>query len=136
MKTENSAVSKMPCLWNLRAISIGCLLLVLPACVKVEIPPDVLPPEQMASILVDIHLLEGRRSGDKVLYSENHLMEDYYKAIFEKHSITDEQYRRSHHFYTQYPDLFSKIYDQVIEDLQLLQVEITDPTAPARDDNF
>lgn len=77
----------------------------------------------MATLLADIHLLEGRRIGDRVLYTENAYMRDYYTRLFEKHGVTEEQYRRSHYFYTQYPDLFSKVYDRTIEILQQKQIE-------------
>lgn len=93
------------------------------SCVKVEVPPDVLDRDAMAALLADIHLLEGRRVGDRVLYTENALIKDYYARIFEKHNITEEQYRRSHYFYTQYPELFSQVYDRTIEILQKKQIE-------------
>ena len=89
--------------------------------------------------MADLHLLEGRRMGDKVLYAEEVAMADYYAVIFQKHGITPEQCRQSHHFYSQYPELFSGIYDLVIEILQRRQLEsenIPRYTPDTPEDNF
>ena len=90
--------------------------------------------------MADIHLLEGRRMGDKVLYAEDVYMADYYTLIFQKHNVTPEQYKRSHHFYSQYPELFSDVYDLVIEMLQRRQIEsenaLRDTPTESSYDNF
>ncbi|MFN3950959.1 MAG: DUF4296 domain-containing protein [Thermaurantimonas sp.] len=114
-------------------------LFITTSCVRIEIPPDVLPPETMAALMADLHLLEGRRMGDKVLYAEEVAMADYYALIFQKHGISPDQYKRSHHFYSQYPELFSGIYDLVIETLQQRQIEsenIPRHTPDTTEDNF
>ncbi|WP_124398265.1 DUF4296 domain-containing protein [Thermaurantimonas aggregans] len=129
---------------NLNSLNLLTILIILhlvaTSCVRVEVPPDVLDREAMAALLADIHQLEGRRVGDRVLYAENAYMKDYYTRIFEKHCVTDEQYRRSHYFYTQYPDLFSQVYDRTIEILQKKQIEsenVPNPSPQAPDEgNF
>lgn len=76
----------------------------------------------MAAVIADIHLAEAEAnihmlpdssSGKKISYG----------TIFEKHSVTKQQYEESLSFYISHPELLDEIYEAVLNELSKMQGE-------------
>jgi len=91
---------------------------------KMKIPDGILKPNELAPLLVDIHLIDGLLHQQKMIRKDK---EDsafnYYPAILKKHGISRMMFDSTILFYTQYPEEFSKIYDEVLEDLSKMEGE-------------
>lgn len=91
---------------------------------EISIPENIIPQEQMVQVLADIHIAEVtanfKSPGDTI----NIDVKSLYLQIYNKHSITEEQYRESYQFYLDHPTLFNKMYDEVITELSRRQTEI------------
>ncbi len=87
---------------------------------EVKIPDDVIPPEKMTAILIDIHLLE-----EKINYlrldQDTSLM--LYKAyefdLLKKHNVDTTLYQRSYKFYASEVRHMTKIYEAVVDSLNV-----------------
>ena len=90
---------------------IGC------ASPEVKIPQNVLTPEQMMPIMVDIHVIEGARNG-AIMLGDTNGIEDYYAKVYEKHGITEDQFKTSFAFYSDNPTVFIPIYEEVLDSLK------------------
>jgi len=92
------------------------------ACVKhdVKLPAGYINEQDMVPILVDIHLIEGARSGKLVLGDTNSLP-DYYAKIYEKHNITEAEFKESFAWYTEHPEKLKAVYEEVIVSLSKLE---------------
>ena len=85
-----------------------------------SIPSNILPKEKMAQIIGDIHLAEAqvnlRAKPDTTL--KNKLS---FQKIFEKDSITKQQYEESLAFYIDHPELLDKVYEETLNELSKMQ---------------
>ena len=90
---------------------IGC------ASPEVQIPETVLTPEQMMPIMVDIHVIEGARNG-AIMLGDTNGIEDYYAKVYEKHGITEDQFKSSFAFYSDNPTVLIPIYEEVLDSLK------------------
>ena len=85
------------------------LLLLLPlfvAC-KVDIPEDVIKPDNMEGIIYDYHLVQVMTAD---LMSTSYEKKLHLNYVFDKHGITKEQFDSSLVWYTRYPKRMVKIY--------------------------
>ncbi len=83
-----------------------------------KLPPGILSPEQMKSILVDIHLAKGART-QQLLPDE--LMKNPDKVLLEitqVHNTDTTTFQASYSYYVSQPEQFQKIYKQVIATLE------------------
>jgi len=85
---------------------------------EAQIPSTVLSSDAMIPVLVDVHVAEGARNGALILGDTNGI-EDYYAKIYEKHEITEEQFKESFAFYSLHPDIFIPIYEAVLDSLKV-----------------
>jgi hypothetical protein len=107
-----------------------CLLFLLFSCTAIEdqeaaIPADVLPKEQMARVMTDIHLLEASLSVGT--YAKDNVMMQNIKPstdILKKNGITKETYDLSFDFYSRNPNLLTEVYQLVLNDLSKMQAEV------------
>ncbi len=102
----------------------GFILTALIACSgreKMKVPKDVLPRQEMVAVLTDIHLVEGAKLGRKIM-GDTVLVDVYFEKVYEKHHLTKEDFERSFDFYSTYPDEMDKMYEQVIENLNSIEV--------------
>ena len=97
----------------------------LTACVdkSVQVPEGYIPKEKMVDIMVDIHLVEGARSGTLLLGDTNKLP-DYYARIYEKYGLTEAEFKTNFDWYTQHPQELKAVYEEVIVELSKLEEEI------------
>jgi len=89
------------------------------------IPIDVFSIEKMTAVMVDIQLIEGgivirkynktQRQGEIV---------EYYKALFEKHQISREEFDYSFKYYTDHPEKLEEVYEKMLEKLSELEAEV------------
>jgi hypothetical protein len=95
------------------------------ACVKhdVKLPAGYISEQNMVPIMVDIHLIEGARSGKLVLGDTNSLP-DYYAKIYEKHNVTEAEFKQSFAWYTEHPEKLKSVYEEVIVSLSKLEEEV------------
>ncbi|MGB0177853.1 MAG: DUF4296 domain-containing protein [Owenweeksia sp.] len=87
----------------------------------VKVPDDVFRQDTMIAILTDIHLVEGAKLGRRIM-GDTVLVDVYYQKVFEKHLTTKEEFEHSFKFYADHPSEMDKIYDQVIENLNSIEV--------------
>ena len=85
---------------------------------EVQIPSTVLSSKAMIPIMVDVHVVEGARNGALILGDTNGI-EDYYAKIYEKHQITEQQFKESFALYSSHPDIFIPIYEAVLDSLKI-----------------
>ena len=103
----------------------GIFLLALCACGGKEVPQppsDVLSPERMTDVLVEMHLVEGARSGADIL-GDSLKFEDYQSSVFKRQSLSVEEWERSFAWYSRHPELLEPIYDGVIERLSTFDLK-------------
>ena len=84
---------------------------------EVKIPQNVLTQAQMIPIMVDIQVIEGARNGSIMLGDTNGI-EDYYAKVYDKHGITEDQFKSSFAFYSDHPTIFIPIYEEVLDSLK------------------
>ena len=77
----------------------------------------------MVDILVDIHVIEGARSGTLILGDTN-TIPDYYSRIYLKHETTEKDFKRSFSWYTLHPKELKLVYEDVIVALSKLEEEV------------
>ena len=99
------------------AVSVLFILFIGCASPEVKIPQNVLTPEHMMPIMVDIHVIEGARNG-AIMLGDTNGIEDYYAKVYEKHGITEDQFKSSFAFYSDNPTVFIPIYEEVLDSLK------------------
>ncbi|MDG2342446.1 MAG: DUF4296 domain-containing protein [Cytophagales bacterium] len=83
---------------------------------------NVIEKGKMAKILLEMHLSE--ESIDMLKFKKdtlNALFSEKEKEIFEKHSITEKEYRESYSYYFFNPQELEQIYEELIDSLLLYQ---------------
>lgn len=94
-------------------------VLFLLSCGAPKVPPGVLNHEDMASLLTDVHLVDGS------LYNQSPMPDSLYKyamsrydRVFKQHHTDSVQFQKSLKYYSLHPDQFSDIYTQVTQTLK------------------
>ena len=101
------------------------VLVILLACGGSKEPENLLTPQQMTKLLMEIHLLEAKVDELPIVPqdSSQSVYNHYEKLLFQDLEITDEQYEVSFNYYLDHPKQFEKIYNAVVD--SLLQKEKT-----------
>ncbi len=90
------------------------------SCQKKEIqstiPNTILSIEKTASVLTEIHLSEANTNAQSISDSFSKKNIDL-KNILKEHQITQSQYDSSISFYINRPELFNKVYEGVLNNL-------------------
>lgn len=90
---------------------------------KVSKPPkDLIGQEQMSAILMDIHLIEGARLGEKMLGDSLSAL-GHYEQVWQKYGIDEERYHTSFDYYSRHPEIMDLIYQEAIEQLNRQSVD-------------
>ena len=108
----------------LRSIANLLLLtLLLQACVPEEpLPEGMLTESQMVEILTEMSIVEGARSGARII-NDTLYANDLYVSIFQKHNLEPEGFQKSLEWYNARPDRILPVWDRVIENLQVLEAQ-------------
>lgn len=114
-----NAVGIKPGLWILIA---GILIT---ACHQETKPTGVLTPEEMAKVMVDLYLAEARL-GDRMLVKDSarKLFMPFEQQLLDKYNLPDSTVFKSYQYYLDHPDEFERIYDSVIDTLNLLEQKL------------
>lgn len=96
------------------------VLVIISACsTQKDVPEDLIPEDQMVSLLVEVHMLESKiknltiRPADsaKVVYDH------YENLLFADFNITQDQYERSFNYYIENLGDFKDVYTTVVDTL-------------------
>lgn len=83
---------------------------------------DVISSETMAELLIDIHILEARV--DKLRLANDSAFKVFntlQREVFEKHEVDKTEYEESYRYYLSNPALLDKIYNVVVDSLNVIQ---------------
>lgn len=93
-----------------------------------KIPSDIIQPDAMAAIIVDIQIAEAiLRENKRIGTHTDDQTVNYLTEVFEKQNITREQFNESTRFYEKNIDLYEKVYEKVITQLTQRQTELSNP---------
>ena len=101
----------------------------LAACSKV--PDGILSEKKMQAVQVDMQLAEAMINLDSKAFSDNARKEALYQSIFRKYDITQAEYDSSLIWYGRHLDIYMKVYDRVLADLNKRQKALGDVQASA-----
>ena len=76
--------------------------------------------EVLVDVLVDIHLADGVSNDRKFNRKYDADSIDMLSPIFEKHQITKEMFDTTIRVYSQYPELFDEVYNEVLIKLNVM----------------
>lgn len=106
------------------------VLVVLSSCLNkkeaVQPPENLIPREKMTEILYDVQLIEARHQ--RRLYDQGEQLRDmtlgYYTGLWEKHAISEEQFKVSYDYYMTTPKVMHDIWDEILQRLTREQSEV------------
>ena len=107
-------------------ILIHILIFLLTSCSpdSVSIPDNIIQPDKLVPLLVDMHKADAEKQVNRIYYADSTRSDTVnYGLIFSKHGVTRIVYDSSMSFYTRHPEIFDKVYDQVIESLNQEKIE-------------
>lgn len=115
--------------------SIFAIILMVMALGCGEVKPTNPPPAnligtvQMEEILRDMCKIEARFQRRLSLKNTKHLDMALanYASVFNKHHITEEDFKASYNYYSEHPDQMQALYDSVIVNLTKEQAELKQP---------
>lgn len=105
------------------------VLLMLAGCSKV--PDGLLSEREMQRVMKDMLLAEAMIGTDYKTYEENESKEALYQSVFRKHGITQAKYDSSLVWYGRNLDIYMKVYERVLKDLDKEQADLGDVQADA-----
>ena len=113
-------------------MTVGLVLLM--ACGSgTSVPDEVIQPEDMVPLLVNLHQAEAKVANLRISKdSAYEVMRHYELYIYEQTGISEEAYLQSQQWYLEHPRLFNDIYKNVVDSLSYL--EETVKTAPPQNE--
>jgi len=89
---------------------------------RIEKSKGLVPPEQMVSFLVDMHLAEAKMSYGDIRDADSLeiVFRHYERHLFDKYGIQDSAYYRSYEYYLSNMDQLQNIYGAVVDSLSVL----------------
>lgn len=96
------------------------VLVIVSACsTESEVPEDLIPQDQMVSVLVEVHMLESKIKNLSIrpLDSAKVVYDHYENLLFADFNITQDQYERSFNYYIENLDEFEDVYTTVVDTL-------------------
>jgi hypothetical protein len=101
------------------------LILLVYSCGKEELPKGILPKNKMVPILVDQHLAEVIFTMRfAVGVKGDNPMDDLYLSILKKHKVDQKVFEESVYYYSKHPNLYIPVYDEVLNRLNEMQVNV------------
>lgn len=101
----------------------------LVACSKV--PDGILSEKKMQAVQLDMQLAEAMINLNSKEFSDDARKEALYQSIFRKYEITQAEYDSSLVWYGRHLDIYMKVYDRVLADLNRRQLALGDVQALA-----
>ncbi len=88
-----------------------------------EKPP--LEKRQFTALMIDVQLAEGMKTQKIFVTKKNPgAINMLYEDIFAKHGVTEEEFQKTFRYYRERPELFEVVYEQVLDSLSKLDVEV------------
>ncbi len=77
----------------------------------------------MVKVMVDVQLAEALIQNQSLNSNDStkKIAASYYKKIFEKNAISEQQFRESFLYYSHHLELLNKVYEDVINELSKMQ---------------
>lgn len=94
---------------------VGLVLFCLLACSKV--PDGILSEKEMQQVVKDMMLAQSMTSADYKAYPDNESKQALYEGVFRKYGITQAEYDSSLVWYGRNLDIYMKVYERVLADL-------------------
>ena len=88
------------------------------------LPENIIGKEEMVEILTSVHLIEGARTGFVITGDSVHGINEYYKALYIQHNVTQTEFDSSFLYYSKRPVVLNKMYEKVIENLSVIESEL------------
>jgi hypothetical protein len=87
---------------------------------ELKIPEGIIPRDSMIMLMSDIHLAEARLliGGGGV-----DMKNKYLQNVLYRHGTDTARFNRSFNFYSDHPEYFTKMYDEVIVEISRRQAE-------------
>ena len=106
-------------------ISLIVSVLLIESCSQKEasVPKEILSPDSMVSILVDVHLAEASSNLTRINDPVKIMAYDLYPLIFKTHHTDSATFRQSFDWYLDHPKRLDKVYEQVINELSRRESE-------------
>lgn len=99
------------------------------ACSKV--PDGILSEKEMQTVMTDMLLAEAMIGADYKQFKEDAPKEALYQSVFRKHGITQADYDSSLVWYGRNLDIYMKVYERVLADLNKQVADLGDIQADA-----
>nr|WP_262916659.1 DUF4296 domain-containing protein [Belliella kenyensis] len=94
------------------------------SCSRDSKPQGILDESKMIAILIDIHLSEGYVSTLPINYDSSRTLYPMFEYdVFVKHKVVDSVFHRSLEYYISKPKLIDKIYESIIDSLNVIEKE-------------
>lgn len=90
------------------------------AC-KPGIPKEIIQPDKMQQILIDIHLVDGYISTLPGIDTAKKVGSSFYKGVYKKYDVDSALYNNSLNYYYKNPDVMKKMYDSISVKLGVLK---------------
>ena len=109
---------------NIIAVAIG--FLIFQGCSRREesVPKEIISPDSMVAILVDVHLAEAAANMNRINDVQRFSAPELYPVIYKSHHTDSITFRKSFDYYLDHPKKLDKIYEQVISELSRRESEI------------
>src|SRR5436190_24113954 len=100
-------------------IAVVAWMLCFQFCTQREgaVPKELISPDSMVNILVDVHLAEAATNVTRLNDVQKFSASDLYPLIYKSHHIDSSAFRKSFEYYLQHPKKLDKIYEQVLNEL-------------------
>jgi arsenate reductase-like glutaredoxin family protein len=91
----------------------------------VQKPDKLFPHDTMVSLIVDINLIDGIESFNKLNgMNNNDLKKEYYERLFLKYGITENELKQNMEYYSSQYDEMQEIYDEAIARLNKIKDDL------------
>ena len=108
-----------------KTILVVISLLSLYSCKKAGRPDDVLSQEELADLMVEFYLAEGKINSLGIQRdSAMKLFLPFEQSVMTKKKVSDETLSRTYRYYLDHPLEFEKVYDAVIDTLSLRETRV------------
>src|SRR5690554_3401406 len=101
----------------MRLIAILLTILFLGNACGQKVPEDVVPRQQMAALLLDMHVADGRLASMQA-DSARMYRDAYYEAVFNRYAIDSTTFEKSIEFYSMRPKLMKTLYIGIEKQLE------------------
>ena len=88
-----------------------------------RVPSGVIPPEEMAQLMADIHTGEAVIDVNRRDYNSDSVKQELRAAIYRRHGVTQEMIDSSQMWYGRHIDKYMDVYDRTIEILDHRLIE-------------